>query len=734
MSGPKKSNGQFAPPPPKVGASADEIMNYFFNGKKKYIYDDFPHAYFAEKGSEYKQRAAHQIAMAFASVKASTGGQQGQYVLCSISGGMRGHELAYIHKSKFEEAGNKLTTVKLGEYAGNDIVAQEVYGPNTARNLALSREAQRHYPQEIAIAPAGLQAMVHQFGANPGFSRGQKWEEEDYMGLWFMVKHYFESRQPLAGDPNFSRGANWELMYGASVQAGVVPGRDAKSMDVVDGKGRDVDLFRRMEAVSNYVRWAAPKGFDVSVGATTLVRLMHMSDQIEDAKAGKDSIIDTKNLHPSMKKRRKTELEKVERLKAQMGPFLAQHCADQIDTSDLGDDWMKTLLAGKPDVRPARELDKQIPFDDFGVKKDRKAFGGFEDQARDIHVYDLKGDYFSPDGHSTLFEDDTYSRLDQRDRLILPFLIAASETALPPADKPHVALVLGDPKTGSSALKAADELGVDIAELPGALGPDFKRVTRKNVDEMQRLTEKLRRQFKVGIVRSSAEYDEMFDIAGKHGDGVLSPGPDKVSSAGRVAFRNKMIDRQVDRVVAMDGWEQSASYVQHMVRATVIQAGLMKPGNRSDQDFVVYDQRGKEMTLGDRIKQLDKFVTHALDEQMEAGEHYLAMARMLELYDRQVDPNYQKRQGVEISAQVGHPAVNSHLIDSKEKAEIQEIRDRLRPRLIAEGARYMDQTRIGDLNIDYQRARNIQVTRDDARTARPRNGHSTYKPRRPYAG
>ena len=678
MAGPSKSTGKFAPPPPGLGASADEIMEYFFDGKKKYIYDDFPHQYFADKGSEYKDRARAQIAMAFGAVKASTGGQQGNYVLCSISGGMRGHELAYIHRAKFEEAGDKLTTVKLGEYAGSDIVAQQVYGPNTDRNLALTRDVMRHYPEEIAIAPAGLQAMVHQFGANPGFSRGQKWEEEDYMGLWFMVKHYFEKRQPLSGDPNFSRGANWELMYGASVQAGVVPGRDANSMEVVDGKGKNVNLFRRMEAVANYVRWAAPKGFDVSVGATTLVRLMHMSDQIQDAKAGKESVIDLDNLHPVMKKRAKRELAQVERLKAQMGPFLAEHCADQIDTSDLGDKWVKDLMAGKKGVKPATELAEQIPFDDWGTKQNKGDFAGFESQARDIHVYRLKGDYFGEDTHSALFEDDIYSRLNERERLILPFLIAASETALPPAAKPHVALVLGDPKTGSAAIEAATQADLeDIAELPGVAGKDFPKIAAKNVREIERTTKNLRDRFKVGIVRSTSEFDEMFETAGQNGRGVIAPGPNKVGSAGRVAFRNKMLDRQVDRVVAMDGWERSPSYVQHMVRATLIQSGLVPRDSGSGQDFVVYDQRGQEMTLGDRIKPLAQFVETAIQNDVAVPEQSLALARLIELYDRQVDPTYRKRAGVDVSAQISHPAVTSHLRDNVERQELQAIRDRV---------------------------------------------------------
>ncbi|MEO0392094.1 MAG: hypothetical protein AAF213_02475 [Pseudomonadota bacterium] len=712
---------------PPLTASVDEIMDHFFDGKKKYIYDDFPHKYFAEKGSEYKDRARAQIAMAFGAVKASTGGQQGNYVLCSISGGIEGHRLAYIHKDKFKEAGEKLSTVKLGEFAGSDIVAQRVYGPNTVRNLALTRDVQRAYPEEIAIAPAGLQAMVHQFGASPGFSRGQKWEEEDYMGLWFMVKQYFEKRQPLSGDPNFSRGANWELMYGASVQAGVVPGRDAKGMDVVDGKGRDVNLYRRMKAVSDYVRWAAPKGFDVSVGATTLVRLMHMSDQIQAAKAGKDSVIDLGNLHPVMRKRTKTELQQVAKLKAQMGPFLAKHAADQIDTSDLGDEWVEELMAGDPKVRPATERKEQIAFDDWGTQQSRRAFAGFDDQARDIHVYDLKGDYFDPSSHSVLFEDDHFSRLTERERLILPFLIAASETALPPAAKPHVALVLGDPKTGAVAIEAAAEAGLDdIAELPGYSGKDFAAIAADNVRDMQRVTQKLRRQFNIGIIRSSAEFDEMFDVAGKHGDGVIAPGANKVGSEARVAFRNKMLDRQVDRVVAMDGWEMSGSYVQHMVRATLIQSGLVPRQSGSGQDFVVYDQRGQEMSLADRIKPLAKFVETAIQNDVAVPEQSLALARLFELYDRQVDPTYSKRKGVEISAQVAHPAVTTHLRDDKERQALKEIRDRVRPLLIEHASGYIDQKRIGDLNEDYQRARDQWLARSKAATARTPGASTIY--------
>ncbi len=724
------------PPPPPLSASADEIMDYFFDGKKKYIYDDFPHKYFAEQGAEYKERAKQQIRMAFGAVKASTGGQQGNYVLCSISGGIEGHRLAYVHRDKFKQSGEKLTTVKLGEFAGSDIVAERVYGPNTDRNLALSRQVMRDYPNDIAIAPAGLQAMVHQFGANAGFSRGQKWEEEDYMALWFPVKHYFEKRQPLSGDPNFSRGANWELMYGASVQAGVVPGRDANNMDVKDGKGRDVSLARRIESVANYVRWAAPKGFDVSVGATTLVRLMHMSDQIEAAKAGKPSIIDTNNLHSSFKKRSQKEVKKVEQLKAQLGPFLANY-ADQIDFEDLGEKWKTDLLKGKKGVKPATELQEQIPFDGWGTKQPKKPFGGFEATAPDIQIYRLKGDYFGEDSKSVLFEDDPYSRLDHREKLILPFLLAASETALPPAAKPHIALVLGDPKTGNAALNAAEIDGIeDIAELPGAKGKGFGKIAGQNVREIKRTTDMLRRQFDVGIIRSSAELDEMFETSAKNGKGVVAPGTDKVGSAARAAFRNKMIDRSVDRMVAMDGWEQSPSYVQHMVRATLVQTGLVPRESGSGQDFIVFDQRGHEMTLADRIKPLAKFVEKGIQNDVAVPEQSLALARLFELYDRQVDPTYRKRKGVEISAQKAHPSVTSHMRDENhaEMAELKEIRDRVRPLLIEHAARGFDDSRIKDLNEDYLRARTTRVARDKWDTRRTPGKTTVYQPNRPTAG
>ncbi|MEM6903459.1 MAG: hypothetical protein AAF556_09510, partial [Pseudomonadota bacterium] len=722
-------------PPPALDAPADDIMNYFFDGKKKYIYDDFPHRYFDDKGSEYKDRARAQIRMAFGAVKASTGGQMGNYVLCSISGGIEGHRLAWVHKEKFDEAGDELTTVKLGEYAGNDIVAERVYGPNTDKNLALSRDVQRHFPKDIAIAPAGLQAMVHQFGANAGFSRGQKWEEEDYMALWFPVKHFFEKRQPLSGDFNFSRGANWELMYGASVQAGLVPGRDAKSMDVVDGKGRAVSLHRRMEAIANYVRWAAPKGFDVSVGATTLVRLMHLSDQVEAAKDGRPSLVSTDNLHPSLLRSRQTELKKIARLKAQMGPFLAEHAADKIDWEDLGDKWRQKLLAGDPKVKPATELDEQIPFDNWGTKQERGAFANFGESAADIHVYRLKGDYFSPDTHSALFDEDKFGQLDERERLILPFLLAATETALPPADKPKVALVLGDPKTGQAAQDMAEIKGIEnIAELGGATGKGFDKIARRNVADTDKLTRQLRKDHKVGIIRSSTELDQMFDTGGANGDGVVAPGPDKVSSDARVTFRDKMIDRSINVVVAMDGWEQSPSYAQNMMRATLVQAGLVPRDTGSGQDFQVFDQRGQPMTLGDRIKKLNEFVSRALDNEVEVPKQALVLAQMIELYDRQVDPTYRQRKGVEISAQVAHPSITSNIRDDAERAEIMQIRDNIRPRLLADAARGFSEAQVKDLNEDYWRARQKVVAGDDWKKRRRPSDATIITRRTPMSG
>jgi len=350
-------------PSPKAAKTPEAIMDRFFNGKKKYIYDDFPHEYFHEQGSEYKERAMAQVRTAFAAVKSALGERKGIYLPCAITGGIEGHKLAYTFRAKFAEAGQPLTTVKLSEYTGGDLVSERVAGPNTDKNLTLSRDAMQMYPKDTVIAPAGLQAMVHSFGANPGFSRGQKWEEEDYMGLWFPVMTHFIDKQVLRGDWNFSRGANWEIMFGASVQAGLVPERPKADMNVVNDKGRDVTLYERIEAVSNFVRWGADKGFDLRVPTTTLARLIHMSDQIEAAKAGEESVIDPKRLHRSLKKRSPEELAKVEQLKAEIGPFIAKNLADQLDASGLGDKWVKDLFAGKPGVPMATPLQEAIPFD-----------------------------------------------------------------------------------------------------------------------------------------------------------------------------------------------------------------------------------------------------------------------------------------------------------------------------------------------------------------------------------
>ena len=346
-------------------------------------------------------------------------------------------------------------------------------------------------------------------------------------------------------------------------------------------------------------------------------------------------------------------------------------------------------------------------------------------------LYLQDGDYFGQTRQSDLFEDDLYHRATtERERVILSFVMAASETALPPASTNQMVFVVADAKTGPAAMGHSSGPDVsNLAELPGTLGQDFARIEKKNRQITTQMAQDLRRQNADRLVITSFDLRSVVDAVASVPKAVVAPGPDRLGPSARTALRHSLIDRNVNRMVLMPGWQASPDNVQDIVRATLIQLGVVPRSPGHQYDMVIYNHHGHEMTLADRIKSLADFVIPALQKDVAVPEQALGLARLLQIHDWLVDPSYRRQAPVELNVQAMAPSLTGIMHDKDQQQLVQIIRPIARPLLLA-AARHWQPDRVAHLDRDYFEA----IPRSDAvrewQTTRRSGAEIRYQPNR----
>lgn len=714
------------------GQPADTIADYFNNARPR-IFDDFPHEYFAEPLDDARKRTRDQVSMAFASLNGVMGDQKGVYLACAISSGVHGSMLAEQFRDKFHESGTRPTTVKMAEYIGTEYVTSQVFKPNTDKNLALIDTARQQFPDRIVIAPAGLEAFVHVISQHPGFSRRQSWQEDDYRAWWFPVIDHHIDTLVISSDLNYSRVGTEEIMRATLIQAGLCPDRPESDMRVVNLEGKPVSLFERAETIADYVRWAAPKGHDVGPAVTNFVRLAYLSDKIEAARTGEINVIDLQDIHPDLQDRQGREIQAMNDLAARMGPFINQYCADQVNTKDMPAPWLKRFLGGVPGIAPDQPTYDIKPFDDGILSVTHNTnFRARNRQTSGSRRYLLAGGYFDDDSKSSLFEDDLYGRqTSERERAILNFLMAASETAVPALVPDQVTLVVGDAKTSQAITSHPAAENIDIlAELPGVLGAEYRQAALQARTDAKIVKLKAAAEIPGSVVVTSHDMRSVFDAVADMPDGVVAPGHALVGPAGRTAFRHKFIDRSVNHLVMMPGWAASPDNCQDMVRGTLIQLGLVPRQGRDDYDMLISDHTGKPMNLHDRIKAISDFVLPNLEKNIQVPEQSLALARMMEIHDLLVDPDYRRRKNISLSIQSMDPSLTGFLQDHSQVNALKALRSETLP-ILVKAAKDWDPSRLDGLHESYAFAAPIQEGLVKWRRRQEYGNDNIYRPGRP---
>ena len=145
-------------------------------------------------------------------------GLQAIYLVSPITSGLEPIMAIIAANRMLKQRGEPLitTTYKLSEWLGSEDMGR-MTDRYVTNNLQVTKIARLAFPDLTPIAPVVREATTKLFGHDPSFTRGENFEGEHYMALWYPVADYSKAMI-------FYRHADLELipavaMGGATVRA-----------------------------------------------------------------------------------------------------------------------------------------------------------------------------------------------------------------------------------------------------------------------------------------------------------------------------------------------------------------------------------------------------------------------------------------------------------------------------------------------------------------------------------
>jgi hypothetical protein len=694
-----------------------ETISWFMNGDAKFQFDDYHNAYHRDSDPEDVANRRALVAVAYTSLQASLKGTPSVYALCAISSGYDSHQAAIQHGWH--------TTDRIDEIIGGqqhgDIILQ-----NSRHNLQLARHAQSLFPTRAIIPPAALENAVRSLKKMPALSRGDKWQSEEFMSLWFPVIDIHCDKQVLHSDWNYSRNAILEVFRGLVIQAGMVPHRPKCDMDVTYLDGSRASLFDRAVLISDYICDMVPQGIQAVEGATTLARLFHIHRCLTSAAYNEahGSPIDKNRLHSSLKRRSRAEIAAMDTLINAVEPFLQGPCLDLglINPEGLPEAYQRPHLpdlswpVSKPllseimaDFSPdrlaaARELAK----DARKLNYDAAVPEALRRPAVSQRVYEPEKTLFGPEWRAKVFEDDLAKFATEREHALMVFSLGALETPMHPVLQPAAVGVVGDMKRGLTALKQLSDNGITlITELPGILGRKFDTaVGAKNRALVHKTETAIARQFgseadlPTPMVVGTPQLLQIDRVIEAERNAAAAPGQLRLGPRSRIALLSRMVERNAGNVAFLDGWEASEDMCQLMVRQTLIQLGLVERPFHNAGGIGILNQQGQEIALLERIQLVSaEVMRHRVAGEEVPVEISKAAARLLEIGDWLTDPQIVKPPVIKFQDIDPH-----RLLPVAQRDAFLQHRALLRPVLLEECVRHWPEEALKDLSVDYRHA------------------------------
>jgi hypothetical protein len=750
--------------------------DHLVSGIEQYPFDFYNNTIFydpqPDKDSDYTRLLEAQADLAEAAADAVSRNLKHIIMVGSMSNGYLAYRLAEdnadnIRKSTKEETGESyLTTQRLKHRVAGDEMLNSTILPNRIQNNNISNRAEQTFPEFSIIPVADFEGPVRASKSNPAMSQNATFQDWTFE-RWWMRRVIKTHGMVLEGDHAYSRYKNGEGMTADQIQCGLLdhlrkdPGSEYK---VVDGKGQDVPLADRAWEVAKHIVDVVERGFRTDMAIASIVTDFQLDDWLR-GKGGKDNPIDRSKLHPVMKNRAPEELARMDQLKEIMLPYIAQKCAAW--TPYEGHKGLKNYF--EKNILPLQETTNLNADDVIAIKEELFAYiprggfvnpdyygaeavnpasnlnGAFMSSARAVKRRGTDGEYYKQP--SKILDDGHFAKLDVWEQAVLNFVTAATEAHRLPEAAPRAAFFACEPKGGEAAKAYADKKGVDWlkeaqnAEDTGKADNFVREVIQKNVKRDNLTQETLANEpaLKSRLVQnvvSTLDIHKIDAAIQKFRHGIAAKGPERLSARARLALQMEWFDRNAEILVLRKGWQYHPTDVQMAVRAVLHATGqIEKPyeGGKYRMEIFEHDadardkDRLKKLNLHDIVKTLGAFVEKELDSTpaVPDRESYLAMARLLEIIDKLVDPGRKNFEldrdpmtgkvtksnneiikwgrvfDTELTSFIYHDPSKAADLRAAQKGQEPSLRDRLRGKLLEKGVLEFNQEDLKDLDDEY---------------------------------
>ncbi|MFP4313524.1 MAG: hypothetical protein ACLFR0_04260 [Alphaproteobacteria bacterium] len=305
----------------------------------KYYYDLSP----LSKG-EQKARQANieRITNEFVSFMSVYAKARMMYMACPITSGIYASEwIAKRNEAKnFDPLYTITTTHKLSRHMGG-LMNTEVTEPNVRDNLLRGAIAYDNNPDLHPVMPVVREMVVKYMTDNPDYSGGQKYEDVDFMALWYMVIDACDSLV-MDGPLTFSRSTDKEINRALMIQAGLHPARPDADMDITDINGTQKDTLEIYKKMVETMRYQVGVGIHPKESLTVILRLHDIFDHLQ----GKENKISAareaagmskfpENIHPAMQKWVANDAAEFEAMRAQTDEFVKQYAIASLSDTEL---------------------------------------------------------------------------------------------------------------------------------------------------------------------------------------------------------------------------------------------------------------------------------------------------------------------------------------------------------------------------------------------------------------
>lgn len=633
----------------------------------------------------------------------------------SITGGVASHQLAIDvnHRQTFDLAGKtallRTTRDMHLSQAGRERLFQDVISQNKRDAEYLNKRISRNFADYALVDPFDKEGAVRINRMDSDASFGRAPLEEDFMGGWYRLVDY---SQGMVWTPNvaFSRNGNWEEMRGIFCATGFLNGiaRTSGSYGVYRVDRSRAPFAERLQYNLDYLLYAAENDFHASEAATCAAWKLEIAARLSDEAYNAASYhpIVYGNVDPVLMAEfrsgedwAKTCRARIGELREALEPLLLGHFAAHIRQEHmrpLDDRYHYARTAGGRtfsgwSIEPSVVAQARLRLADPGIYRTAdpsdpalvvvqgpretvrnlsQAFDGVAAQRQLAHIENVFD--ISKYG-AQVFEDNIFARLNKRERIVAQRVIGAMLSVNPPALTPAHTLVLADLDKGTHGLQVAQQEGIfDLGQLREILGdPEIfnRRVEHPNLMAVARLARASAKKT-AGPVISTVDIVGIQKAFAWLGQITAVPGYGQSSPDFRMSLRLKMMDLMADTVVLEKDWACSDDQAQHVVRATMIQMGLVERGHLHRHNLVLKNSALEPMSFADRFIPLCRHLEECILKGVKARQHTLAVSRLIECYEMLIDPS--SRPGmVDVNAMPHSLLADFHRHESRQELEVQ---------------------------------------------------------------